>query len=181
MSPPKLQLPSPWLEFLSAVDHALSSKVEVHCIGGFVLTLAYGARRTTGDVDYLTVAPSDAAAEIERLAGRQSKLAKTHKIFFHRAVGVTDLPENYDGRLVDLELGFDNLSLRVLEIYDLALSKLSRNSPKDREDVKFLAWSHNLSFAVLHERYANEMKPWIANDDRHELTLNVVWREYFAQ
>ena len=181
MLPPKVELPSPWLEFLSEVDKSLSKPVEVICIGGFVLTLVYGAPRTTGDIDYLTIAPTDASTELEGLAGQGSKLAKKYKVYFHRAGGVTDLPDNYDERLVDLKLGLQNLSLKVLEPYDLVLSKLTRNSPKDREDVKYLAAKVKLSFALLYERYTNEMKPWIPNEERHELTLNVVWKDYFAE
>lgn len=177
---PKVELPSPWSEFLSEVDRNLSRPVEMHCIGGFVLAFVYRAPRTTGDLDYLTMVPNDASDEVENLAGYGSKLARKYRVYFQR-VGVTDLPENYDERLVDLKLGLQNLSLKVLEAYDLVLSKLTRNSPKDREDVKYLAAQLNLSFGLLYERFANEMKPWVANPDRHELTLTKVWCEYFAE
>lgn len=177
----KVELPSPWSEFLSEVDKNLSKPAEIHCIGGFVLTFVHGAPRTTGDIDYLTIAPNDASDEVENLAGHGSKLARKYGVYFHRVAGVTDLPEKYDERLVDLKLGLQNLSLKVLEAYDLVLSKLTRNSPKDREDVKYLAAKLKLSFALLYERFTNEMKPWVANSDRHELTLTNVWREYFAE
>jgi hypothetical protein len=179
--PPKVGLPSPWSEFLSEVDKNLSRPVEMHCIGGFVLTSVYGAPRTTGDLDYLTIVPNDASDEVKNLAGHGSKLARKYNVYFQRVGGVTDLPENYEQRLVDLKLGLQNLFLKVLEAYDLVLSKLTRNSPKDREDVKYLAAKLNLSFGLLCERFANEMKPWVANPDRHELTLTRVWREYFAE
>jgi hypothetical protein len=94
---------------------------------------------------------------------------------------VTDLPDNYDTRLADLNLGFRNLIVKVLEPYDLVLSKLTRNSPKDREDVKYLATKLKLSFRMTCRRFASEMKPWIANPDRHERTLARVWQEYFAE
>lgn len=177
--PPKL--PAPWSEFLFDLDKDLSQKVELHCIGGFVLTFVHGAPRTTGDLDYIGIAPNDAAEEVEKLAGRDSKLAKKHKVYLQRVGGLTDLPENYDERLVDLNLGLQNLSLKVLEPYDLVLSKLTRNSPKDREDVKYLAGKLKLSFRTVHERFTTEMKPWVANPERHELTLTKVWREYFAE
>jgi Nucleotidyltransferase of unknown function (DUF6036) len=37
---------------------------------------------------------------------------------------MTDLPENYEERLVNLNLGLQNLSLKVLQPYDLVLSTL---------------------------------------------------------
>jgi Nucleotidyltransferase of unknown function (DUF6036) len=93
---------------------------------------------------------------------------------------MTDLPENYEERLVNLNLGLQNLSLKVLQPYDLVLSKLTRNNPKDREDVKYLAAKLRLNFRTLYARFTKEMKPWIANPERHEHILTWVWQEYFA-
>jgi len=45
--------------------------------------------------------------------------------------------------------------------------------------VKFLAANLKLSFKVLSERFEAEMKPWMANADRHILTLKL-WQEYFS-
>lgn len=177
---PKPELQAPWAEFLSAVDHSLTSAVELHCVGGFVLTVLYGIPRATGDLDYISLVPKDAYEEVERIAGWESNLAKKYKVYFQQAGGVIDLPENYEERLVELDLGFQKLHLKVLEPYDLALSKLTRNSPKDREDVKHLASRLRLSFSQLYERFSREMKPWLPNLDRHELTLRI-WKEYFSE
>ncbi|HVP53172.1 MAG TPA: DUF6036 family nucleotidyltransferase [Terriglobales bacterium] len=179
--PFKPELPAPWPAFLSDLDESLSEPVELHCVGGFVLTVVYGVPRSTADLDYITAIPGSAFNEVERLAGRNSKLAHKYKVYVQPAGGVTDLPDNYDTRLVDLNLGFRSLILKVLEPYDLVLSKLTRNSPKDREDVKYLATKLTLSFRTTFERFATEMKHWIANPDRHELTLTRVWQEYFAE
>jgi len=70
------------------------------------------------------------------------------------------------------------LQLLIPEPYDLLLSKLPRNSPKDREDAKFLIRKCGLKFSLLERRFDNEMKPWIAHANRHQLTLNL-WREFF--
>jgi Nucleotidyltransferase of unknown function (DUF6036) len=180
--PDKRELPAPWPEFLSQIDRSLSKSVELRCVGGFVLTILYEAPRYTGDLDYITPVPSDASGEVEELAGEGSKLAKKYKVFFHFA-GVVDLPANYEERLADLSLGLrlSKLSLKVLEPYDLVLSKLTRNSPKDREDVKYLGAKLKMSFRTLYKRFTTEMKPWVANPERHNLTLNVVWRDYFNE
>jgi len=179
--PSKRELPVPWSDFLHAVDQRLSVPVERHCSGGFVLAVVYGVPRSTGDLDYLEAAPLQTYEELERLSGRDSKLAKKYKLYLQRAGGVTDLPDGYEERLIGLDLGFSKLSLKILEPYDLLLSKLTRNSPKDREDIKYLAGKLNLNFSTLRERYSKEMKPWLPNADRHELSLNVVWKEYFAE
>jgi len=179
--PSNPNLPAPWAEFLSEVDQSLSRAVELHCSGGFVLTAVHGLPRSTADLDYITVVPRDAYEELERIAGRESKLARKYKLYLQQAGGVTDFPENYEDRLVELNLGLRNLSLEILEPYDLALSKLTRNSPKDREDVKHLAKNLGLSFGILYERFSTEMKPWVTHADRHELTLTRFWKDYFAE
>jgi hypothetical protein len=99
-------------------------------------------------------------------------------VFLQHVGSIPDLPESYEERLTPLNLGLARLSIEVLGPYDLALAKLTRNSPKDREDVKFLAAAQRLSFKTLMEIFDAEMKPWLPNLDRHLLTLKL-WREYF--
>jgi hypothetical protein len=68
---------------------------------------------------------------------------------------------------------FSKLRLLALEVHDLILAKLVRNSPVDLEDAKFLARTGNLKEAVLQERYLNELRPNLANEKRHDLTLKI--------
>lgn len=57
-----------------------------------------------------------------------------------RHVGIVTVPESYEYRLIlILPDTCRRFRLTVLESYDLALSKLERNSGRDREDMKFLA------------------------------------------
>jgi hypothetical protein len=49
---PAKQIPEPWRSFLS--------EVELHCFGGFVVTMLYGLARITADVDVITIAPGSA-------------------------------------------------------------------------------------------------------------------------
>jgi len=179
MAPKLDDIPSPWPSFLREIDQALTAPVELHCLGGFVLTVLYGLPRPTDDLDYITVIPKDASEELENLAGRGSKLRRKYRLFLQNAGAVPDLPENYEDRLTQLDLGLSKLTLRVPDPYDLALSKLTRNSPKDREDVKALSARLALSFKILRERFESEMKPWLPNLERHLTTLRL-WEEYFA-
>src|SRR5208283_6224434 len=134
---PDLGLPPPWSEFLTDVDQSLSLAVELHCVGGFVLAAVHGIARTTNDLDYISANPIQAHEELSRIAGQDSDLAKKHKVFL-QMVGVADHPENYEGRLTTLVLGLKNLTVRVVEPYAILLSKLTRNNPKDMQDVQAL-------------------------------------------
>ena len=171
-------LPRPWPSFLTEIDQALAAPVELHCLGGFVLAVLYGLPRPTDDLDYISVIPPDAFPKIEKLAGRGSKLWKKYKLFVQHVGAVPDFPESYEDRLTKLDFGLSKLSLKVFDPYDLVLSKLTRNSTKDREDVKVIATQAKLSFETLSERFEDEMKPWLPNLNRHLLTLQL-WREYF--
>jgi hypothetical protein len=173
----KVSLPEPWRSFLTEVDEALQQEVTLHCLGGFVLTALYALPRPTGDIDYISINPNGVQEELFRIAGLGSPLSKKHKLYFQR-VGVADYPEEYESRLMPLEIGLQKLKLLVFEPYDLVLSKLCRDSPKDSEDVKFLVGKLNLNFEVLYKRWSSEMKPWVAVADRHETTIQL-WKEYF--
>ena len=38
---PSKSIPEPWQSFLSAIDASLHEDVELHCLGGFVITVLY--------------------------------------------------------------------------------------------------------------------------------------------
>ena len=169
----KAKLPSPWDQFLKELDGLLREQVHVHCIGGFVVSLFYGLPRPTADVDYFAVLPYASVEELQALAGAGSRLALKYKLYFQH-VPTISLPEDYEARLTEMCPGrFKNLHLYAPDPYDLILSKLERNSQKDRDDVAFLAQSLHLSPEVLRERYKKELRPYLANEGRHDLTLKL--------
>ncbi len=178
----KASLPDPWPAFLSELDILLPDAVEIRCLGAFILAAVYHAPRFTGDLDCLEIFPSSATAIVEKLAGPNSRLARKHRVWVqYVGTGIVDLPEDYERRLERLDFGFQKLQLSALEVYDLVLSKLTRNSPKDREDVKFIAQQQNLSYAIVYDRFVKEMMLWVARADWHEGTLQKMWKEYFPR
>ena len=174
------ELRSPWVEFLSEVDRKLPGPVELHCLGGFVVGMHYGLPRPTADVDYIEIRPHEALKFLEETAGRDSPLAKKHGLCFHH-VGIVTPPESYADRLIELLPGqFQNLRLFALEAHDLALCKLERNLPVDRDDVAHLAKTVPLDPAVLRERYEQELRPNVIGDvKRHDQTLQMWIAAYF--
>jgi hypothetical protein len=44
----------PWASFLRELDELLKAAVELHCLGGFVVTQQYGIGRETSDIDFLS-------------------------------------------------------------------------------------------------------------------------------
>ena len=85
-------------------------------------------------------------------------------------------PEDYEERLTEMVPdAFRNLRLFALDPYDLALTKLRRNSQRDREDVLYLANAVPLDIGTLRARY-QEMRPCLENPEREDSTLKL-WIE----
>ncbi len=172
--------PSPWAEFLGELDGLLNEPFELHCVGGFAAVVAYGLPRSTNDLDYFSLVPSNRIGDLESLAGAGSALARKYKVHVHHA-GVTSMPESYADRLMEIFPGhFKNIRLFVPDPYDLILSKLSRNVARDREDVEYLARTLHLDARVLRDRYATELRPiLIGSVSLHDQTLELWVEAYF--
>lgn len=172
---------TPWLGFLRDVDRTLNRRVEVHCLGGFVLAVLWELPRPTGDVDFVEIEPSDAGQDLLRIAGEGSEMARRHSLHFHR-VTIAEFPEGYASRLIDLTpRGFKRLRIRAFEIHDLVLAKLGRNSARDRADVEFLVRKGFVDQDVLQKRYEAELRPYVLNEDRHTMTLQLWLDAFFGE
>jgi hypothetical protein len=166
-------IPKPWGAFLKEWDGELERPVELHCIGGFVLTMLYGRTHPTADVDVLAVRPP---LDLNKLAGIGSSLHKKHRVYLQLVTVLEAYPEDYEHRLIEMFPGaFRNLRLFALDPYDLALTKLRRNSQRDREDVFHLADAVPLDIETLRGRY-QEMRDYLGNPEREDLTLKL-WIE----
>ena len=172
--------PEPWHSFLIDVDVLVPAEVYLYCLGGFVMQQLYGLPRPTVDIDTLPISPRDQTALLMDKAGKGSELCLKHKVYLD-IVGVCDYPESYDERLTAMFSGaYKNLRLFALEVHDLALAKLGRNSARDREDIRFLAKKAPLDIDILKERYAKELRPYLANQAREDFTMNL-WIEMIEE
>jgi hypothetical protein len=173
--------PEPWRSFLADIDAVSPSAIEMHCIGGFAVTLHYNLSRPTGDIDVWHVIPRGAAKWLTSIGGKGSDLHKKHAVHLQIAA-VATLPELYADRLSQVFVGeFENLRIMIVDPYDLALSKLERNSEVDIEDVKHLARVAKFDPRVLAERYRTELRPFLSGPvSRHDLTLQL-WLDALAE
>ncbi len=171
---PADKLPQPWRSFLSEIDDLAGQDIELHCIGGFAVSVRYGLSRPTGDIDIVEVKPPGAKPWLVQSAGFGSALHKAHKVYL-QIVTVASIPEDYESRLTEIfPRGFRHLRLLVPDPYDLALSKLTRNLDIDMEDVKHLASACTLDVNELERRYHTELRPIaIGPVDRHDRTLRL--------
>lgn len=173
---PRSEIPEPWRSFLAELDELAGRETHLECLGGFVLTQLYGLPRQTADLDSLSVTPMEQMKRLLSEAQRGSTLHKKHGVYLD-LVTVATVPEDYESRLTEMfPRAFTRLRLHALDPYDLALAKLSRNIQRDRDDVKFLARTVPFDLAVLERRYREEMRLYVANPQREDLTLQL-WIE----
>jgi hypothetical protein len=172
-------IPAPWKGFLEKLDTQLEEPVRLDCIGGFAVVMGYGLPRATNDLDYRTLNPYNLINDLQRLAGPASALAKEYAVYV-QYTAVDSMPETYEDRLTELFPGhFKSLRLFIPDPYDLALSKLSRNIERDRQDVEYLAKTQHLDPAVFRERYKE--LTLIGPQERHDATLEFWLEAYFAK
>jgi len=172
--------PEPWNSFFRELDAAVDSTVRLDCVGGFVVTLLYGLERPTADVDVIELAPQDAAQTLMKLGSRGGPLHEKYRIYLDR-VAVAAIPDSYEERLVEMFPGaYENLHIMALDPYDLALSKLERNSQKDRDDVLFLARRVPFDLDLLQARYTTELRFQLGVPEREDLTMRL-WLEMIRE
>ena len=174
------ELQEPWRSFLVDLDSLVDHEVHLHCCGGFVVTMRHGLPRTTADLDVLSVVPHDDMRLLAVAAGQGSDLHKKHGVYLD-VVTVASYPDEYETRLIPMEVGpLSHLRLFALEAHDLALTKLTRNSDRDRADVEFLATAAPLDPSLLRERYTREVRPYLDRPEREDLTIEL-WLEIIAE
>lgn len=170
---PLEHLPDPWKSFFAEIDAALNQEVVLHCLGGFVAKIMYDLPRETSDVDVLPIASNNEIDCIFRTAVEGSDLHQKYGVYL-QVVGLAPIPEDYESRLTEMFPGtFKHLRLFALDPYDLALSKIERNSQRDRDDVKHLARVVHFDLEILRRRFEDELKPALGNPDRESLTLDL--------
>ena len=171
----------PWASFLRELDGLLKAAVELHCLGGFVVTQQYGIGRETSDIDFLSVAARSREDDVEALAGLGSALYQKYRVYL-QYVGVATPPCNYATRLQPMfpDESWRRLRLLALDPTDIALSKLERNADRDRDDVLRLARAGLVDAQTLKARYYEEVRPYLlSRESWHDKTLEL-WLEMIS-
>jgi len=152
--------PSPWGEFLLELDSMLTDACHLPIIGGYAVTQIYGASRPTADIDVLEVRPTRLSRWLQDAAGIGSILAAKHRIYLDIVgAGVANPPFDYESRLRPIYDGFfKHLHLAVMDPYDVALTKLKRDSDKDFQDVLRLAAAVPFDLDEFERRYLEELR-----------------------
>lgn len=162
--------------FLQAVDRNLQGPTELVVIGGTAALLAYGARRTTMDID--TAHPCQPELyEAVKAARRETGLEIPIEY-----PGVEDPPFAYEARLQPVPIpGLERLTIRVPEKHDLVLMKTVRGQESDLQVAEEIHRNDPLDLDVLIERWRLEMPQAIGDRRRLDGNFLVLVERLFGE
>lgn len=124
--------------------------------------------------------PNREANKLISLGQNGSEFHSRYKIYLD-PVSIVSPPDDYTERLLEIFPNtFQNIRLFALDPYDLALTKIERNSPKDRADVLYLAKTTAFDTSILFDRYHKEQRDYLLVPERSDLTLKL-WIEMIEE
>lgn len=137
------------LKILQKLDQRLEQPESLIICGGVAVTLAYGGKRKTYDLD--VIAPLPLSASLKRAA---KALAEDLGIDLHwlndAAKGYAEyLCQGWEKRLKPIDLGLNKLSLQSIGKVDLLMMKLKASREKDIADIEALGISQNEAEIIL--------------------------------
>ncbi len=120
------------LQFLRELGLRVSQPVRIAIGGSIALILSNRLARRTDDIDIVDEVPAELRSEHELLDGlsRRYGLRVTHFQSHY-------LPTGWDSRLKSYGQ-FGRIEVRLIDEYDIALSKFFSNREKDRDDLRVL-------------------------------------------
>jgi hypothetical protein len=107
----------------------------------------------------------------------RSRCARKHHVYLE-PVTVATFPVSYESRLTTMYSGaWNHLELQAMQVHDLVLAKIERNSARERYDVMSLAQAGLLDTEILRRRHHEEVRPYLlSHQESRDLTLNL-WIE----
>ncbi len=133
------------LDYLHAIDEELAhhakegETLELHLLGRSALILGFGLNLMTKDIDILYVHGSELQSKAEELFGKGSRGAVRWEFYLEPvSSGLPPIPSGYCARSTDIAGPWKVLRPKQPEIHDLAATKLKRFHAKDREDLRIL-------------------------------------------
>lgn len=151
-------LPEDIARLLRATDDLLEREFSLIIIGGAAASLAYGATRTTTDIDLANSPPEELLAAIETAKQRLGLAIPV------QYVGVFEPPYSFEDRLVAMKKPkLHRLRVYFPERHDLALMKIVRGFENDLQTIEEMHRSKALDLEILLERFMKEMTQVNAN------------------
>ena len=168
-------LPEDLIKFLTKTDEYLKADCDLILIGGAAASLAYGATKTTTDIDLATELPGH-LKEALKLA-----CEKTGIFIPVSYVGQFEPPYAFESRLKAIDgLKLDKLILSVPERHDLALMKIVRGYENDIQAIEEMHEVQPFYLEIFIERFMTEMTQAIGNPNVVRLNFLLMTEKLFG-
>jgi hypothetical protein len=165
MAPRRWQ-PGEVVRLLEAVDRCLDEPFRLIVIGGGAISVGYAVDIATEDIDAFETSIAVISEAVDR-ARDETGLAIPLT-----AVGVAEMPYNYQDRLRRVLPHLERLEVLVPNEHDLVLSKLARGRENDFLHIEELHRKHPLDMDVLIERHESELDHIASVRTRSGIRLN---------
>ena len=116
------------LKILHELDNTLTTPQEIILCGSGAILLQDLEFRQTMDIDFTITPPAQITKGVNTLVSKNSITPVT---FDYLSTGMVQLLNDYDERLITIDDGFKFLHVKVLSVFDWAVSKL--DSPKTQD------------------------------------------------
>jgi hypothetical protein len=131
--------------FLDRLDEELlpfakdGARYDMFLFGRAALVLSHGFSLSTQDIDIVWTRSSALEQKAIELVGKGSRLAKSLGLYLDPVPqGLPPLPSGFRNRCEPIPGNWKVLRVWVLEVHDLATTKLKSFRPQDREDLQML-------------------------------------------
>jgi hypothetical protein len=125
--------------FQQAASAKEGEHLDLYLLGRASLVVGYQFQLSTGDIDIVWMRNSELEQKALDVLGNGTKLAKSLGLYLDPVPqGLPPLPAWFRRRCKPLTGTWEVLRVWILEIHDLAATKLKSFRPKDREDLQML-------------------------------------------
>ncbi|MEK7859141.1 MAG: DUF6036 family nucleotidyltransferase [Elusimicrobiota bacterium] len=160
----------------------LKSKIALFVLGGAAAVIAYGSPRGTEDID-AWLEDKRVSEKLQKLAGKDTDLAKKHDLYFQPAnmtIMLIEEPQWRDRSVEILKGRLKHFKVMAVGKEDLILSKLGRYNDRDRDDIRFLAEERKVDVKKLIAHYKAARVYYVGHLPTIDQTFNVVLEEHFG-
>jgi predicted nucleotidyltransferase len=160
-------------ELLKHLDDVLEQEERLVVCGGMALMLAFGGTRQTFDVDI--IAPLPMSDHLKKKVREVAQIMDVDPLWLNdSAKGFASyLPEGWETRLVEVDLGFKKLNLFSIGRPDLIMLKLKAGRAKDIADVREMKMTNEEAEIIL-----TNLERISVFDNKAALTIRLLLEEW---
>lgn len=145
------------VDYIKKLDEAIDYEVTLICFGGTALNIIDPDHITEDiDISYITDNGSEFRDTAEEVAERMGIGRRKMHLFNKEETRTLTRIFDYSAGAKDYkELGLKNIKFKLMNIYDIILTKIRRFEGRDLEDLKKIVTKLDISKSILERRFGH--------------------------